>query len=97
MPTEGQWATCKGTWSDAELKQLINHFGVPQVSAGPLGKTHSRVVDPTLARAQWESSKHELYTLKRGLSLEDGYIEILRSDLLPDIKRLACIVLVLCL
>ena len=98
MLTESQWATCKGTWGDAELKQLINHFGVPQVSAGPLGKTHSRVVDPTLARAQWESFEHELYTLKRrGLSLEDGYIEILRSDLLPDIKRLACIFLVLCL
>ena len=97
MPTESQWATCKGgTWGDAELKQLIHHFGVPKVSAGPLGKTHSRVVDPTLARAQWGSSKHGLYALKqRGLSLEDGYIEILRSDLLPDIKRLACIFLVL--
>ena len=67
MPTESQWATCKGTWGDAELKQLIHHFGVPKVSAGPLGKTHSRVVDPTLARAQWGSFKHELYALKRRL------------------------------
>ena len=65
---------------------------------GPLGKTHDRVVDPVLAKAQWESFKHQLYALKQqGLSLEDGYAEILRSDILPDIKRLACIFLVLCL
>jgi hypothetical protein len=98
MPSEGQWATCKGTWGDAELKQLTEHFGVPKVSVGPLGKTHNRVVDPILAKAQWESFKNQLYALKQqGLSLEDGYAEILRSDILPDIKRLACIFRVLCL
>ena len=48
--------------------------------------------------AQWDTLKHVLFSLKQeGLSLEDGYRKVLASDSLPDVKRLACFFLVLCL
>ena len=96
MPEQDEWNKVKASWGDDKLEELIGHFGVAKI--GPNQKTHRRVVDPTLVRAQWQTFKHSLYALKsRGLSLDEGYRELLAEDALPDVKRLACFFLVLCL
>ena len=74
-----------------ELEELIVHFDAPKIAPGVRGKVFSRIIDPTLIRAQWGTLKHVLFSLKQeGLSLEDGYRKVLASDSLPDVKRLAC-------
>ena len=89
MPEQVEWNKVEASWGDDKLEELIGHFGVAKI--GPNQKTHRRVVDPTLVRAQWQTFKHSLYALKsRGLSLDEGYRELLAEDALPDAKRLAC-------
>jgi hypothetical protein len=98
MPADPlEWSRVKGTYGDAEIQILIDHFGVVKVDPATR-KSFPRVVDGVLVKAQWESFKHELYSYKqRGLSLDDGYAESLRSDAMPDAKRLGCIFMILCL
>ena len=68
MPEQDEWNKVKASWGDDKLEELIGHFGVAKI--GPNQKTHRRVVDPTLVRAQWQTFKHSLYALKsRGLIL----------------------------
>ena len=97
MPEEEEWKDAKATWGNLELEELIVHFGAPKIVPGVRGKVFSRIIDPTLVRAQWDTLKHVLFSLKQeGLSLEDGYRKVLASDSLPDVKRLAYLFLVLC-
>ena len=59
---------------------------------------YPRTVDPVQVRSEWRVFKRMLRGIKeRGLSLSDGYDELLKSDVLPDVKVLACIFMVLCL
>ena len=98
MPEEEEWKDAKATWGNLELEELIVHFGAPKIAPGVRGKVFSRIIDPTLVRAQWDTLKHVLFSLKQeGVSLEDGYRKVLASDSLPDVKRLAFFFLVLCL
>ena len=83
-------------FGNGQIEVLIDWFGHPKADND--GRMYPRTVDPVQVRSEWRVFKRMLRGIKeRGLSLSDGYDELLKSDVLPDVKVLACIFMVLCL
>ena len=92
-----QWpGTLPPDFGNAEIEVLVGHFGHPRTDKQ--GMVHLRTVNPVQVRSEWHAFKRMLRDLKeRGVSLSEGYDELLKDSTLPEVKVLACIFMVLCL
>jgi len=104
MPgSQEEWDKISATYGNQEMDILMQHYGETQSNnrtfgngnEEPVERRFEAVVNKTQALAEWSVFKHLLFKKKlAGMSLDEGYADLLKGEELESIKFLSCIYLV---
>ena len=112
-PADGaSWLAVKDTFGDIEIRTLRNHYGSPRTASNgkqyqrvvnPVNVIHDwevyreQLFEMSLLVRRKISELDSQDNAEEDKIRAEAYAELIRSDALPDVKRLNCIFCVLCL